>query len=91
MVRSHNKIFGYPVDFVRLSWSTARVSMKEHGATTVDWPCDEVESMGGDISSFFGVQTQEQTSPVSKRRRSDYFHTRRMKHVNAAFLCDESS
>lgn len=80
LIRSQNKIFGYPVDFVRFSWSTARVSLKEQGAAMVEWPCDEEESMGGDISSFFGGVTKK------KRRRSEYYRVRKMKNLTVTQL-----
>jgi hypothetical protein len=85
MARSQNKIFGYPVDFVRFSWSTARVALKDRGAVTVEWPCDEEESAGADISSFFlgHGNTDAQKKKQKKRRRTDFYQTRKMKHITA--------
>ena len=84
MARSQNAVFGYPSDFVRFSWSTTRVALKDQGAVAVEWPCDEEESAGADISSFFGSATGDgsQKKP-KKRRRTDYFQERKMKHITA--------
>lgn len=83
MARSQNAVFGYPSEFVRFSWSTVRVSLKDRGAVAVEWPCDEEESAGADISSFFGNSTGEGASAKKqkRKRRTDYFQERRMKHI----------
>lgn len=83
MARSQNAVFGYPPDFVRFSWSTVRVSLKDRGAVTVEWPCDEEESAGGDISFFFGNSTGDGPLKKKRRRRTDYFQERKMKHITS--------
>ncbi len=52
-------------------------------ATVVEWPCDEEENMGEDISSFFSGGSG--LAP-KKRRRTEYFHSRKMKHLTPAQL-----
>ena len=86
MARSQNKIFGYPVDFVRFSWSTARVALQVQGAAAVEWPCDEEERAGGDISCFFGQGGGRGQQGEKRRRRTDYYQARKMQHVTAAQL-----
>lgn len=86
MARSQHAVFGYPVDFVRFSWSTARVALKSQGAARVEWPCDEEESQGADIATFFPQSApcstgSEKPSAITKRRRTEFYHARKMKHV----------
>ena len=62
-----------------------RVALKDRGAVAVEWPCEEEESAGADISSFFGNSSGDGSvaKKQKRKRRTDYFHERRMKHITA--------
>lgn len=53
----------------------------------VEWPCEQEESEGADIASFFtggGGSSAPASAPAAKkRRRTEYFHTRKMKHITS--------
>lgn len=50
--RNMHPVFGFP-DIVRFSWSTTKTFLSTHNAYNVQWPCDQEEREGADISTMF--------------------------------------